>query len=407
MEAAIKGRQWPLSVFGPFKEKPNLIPDVYDLSFEECRMQYLEAQATNNFPMYQQQLMQKIQEANSRMQSLMNVNKDVLQMAVMIYDNDNTSGGAASGQSNNAMSGVSGVSGFGVSSTNNAFGSSNAASIFGGSNANSIFGGGSTTTQQPQSAAASIFGGNQSSSTFGMNAAQAGSVFGGAVTNTPPQTSLFGQPSGVQQSTTSIFGSSNTFGGAQQPQQSIFSKANAPTFGSSAFGTSAQIAPAAPSGLFGSASVFANQQNPVQNTNAFGMQTSTQSAFGQPSSFGNASTSFGGPQHQTNAPPTNSNNIFGNLGQQATQAALASFTNQMPTQQQHQQQVQGSPFGALPPPPPPPAFGSNFQSHAHGQDPSVYSKMEELSQEQLAAFQADEFILGQIPNVPPPKELCN
>lgn len=51
MEAAIKGRQWPLSVFGPFKEKINLIPDEYDLSFEECRMQFLQSQASNTFPM--------------------------------------------------------------------------------------------------------------------------------------------------------------------------------------------------------------------------------------------------------------------------------------------------------------------------------------------------------------------
>lgn len=429
MEAAIKGRQWPLSVFGPFKEKTNLIPDEFDLSFEECRMQFLEAQASNNFSMYQQQLINKIQEANSRMHSLLNVNKDVLQMAVNIYNNDNSYGGGAQG---NAM-GTSGTGMFGAASSNtNTFGgnanaassifgggSNSAASIFGGShastqnNTSSIFGGGlQSSATQPN--ANSIFGGGgtQTAGTFGMQAAQSNSIFGGAMTNTPATSSLFGQSNAPQQATTgSIFGQTSTFG-SQQPQQSIFSKANAPpAFGSSAFG-SGPVAPTAPSGLFGSAAASAFgtqpqpfQSNPPQNASPFGMQGTTQSTFGQAAtlgyaqSFGGTSAPFTSQLQQTMSQPTqNSSNIFGNLGQQAT---LTSFANQMPAQQQ-----QGSPFGTQAPPP---AFGTNVQANvmqSQSNDSTLYSKMDELNPDQLAAFQADHFILGQIPNVAPPKELC-
>lgn len=337
--------------------------------------------------------MQKIQEANLRMQSLLNVNKDVLQVAVNIYNESDS--GVRQGNAIGVSSG-----GFGGNSTNiNAFGSNvNAASIFGGvAKSTSMFGGGiSSMTQQTQNAASifggsqpsfssaqnnanSIFGGgNQSSGGFGMSTAQTGSVFGGTMTNTATPSSLFGS-NVAQQNSTSLFGQSSTFG-TQQPQQSIFSKTNAPTFGSSAFGNAA-------------ASVFGTQAHqPNQNLSSFGMQSTP--------SFAGSSTPFAAQIHQTNVQPTNSN-IFGNLGQQASQAALATFTNQMPT---HQQNI--SPFGA---PPPPPAFGSNVQVgsiHSHGHDPTLYSKMEDLSQEQMAAFQADGFILGQIPNVAPPKELC-
>uniref|UniRef100_A0A336KK16 Nucleoporin NUP42 n=1 Tax=Culicoides sonorensis TaxID=179676 RepID=A0A336KK16_CULSO len=450
MEAAIKGRQWPLSVFGPFKEKPNLIPDEFDVSFEECRLQFLEAQASNSFPMYQQQLMQKIQDANMRMNSLLNVNKDVLQMAVNIYNADNTNGatqsnnsvggsgssifGGGSAQPNNSVGG-SGSSIFGGGSTtnnSNAFGSnSNAASIFGGgatssiAKSASIFGGGqSTGFGTPQNTSNSIFGSSTASqSTFG----QTSSIFGGSTSSNQNATSIFGGATNTgQQSSTSLFGQSNsnqggslfgqtnTFGSQPQQTSSIFSKPTAPAFGSSAFGVT-PVAPTAPSGLFSSAtaSVFGSQSNqPPQNSSPFSLQPSnaSQSVFGQTPSFGQATSTFGATSNTFGAPsqnqqqqqPTNTN-IFGNLGQQATQAALASFTSQM---QPPQNNVQSSPFGNQAPPP---AFGSNVQVNVVQtpiNDPNLYSKMEDLIPEHLAAFQAEEFILGQIPNVAPPKELC-
>lgn len=39
-------------------------------------------------------------------------------------------------------------------------------------------------------------------------------------------------------------------------------------------------------------------------------------------------------------------------------------------------------------------------------DDKVYSKLEQLSQEELAAFEQEHFELGFVPDVPPPKSLC-
>ncbi|VDN26536.1 unnamed protein product [Gongylonema pulchrum] len=39
-------------------------------------------------------------------------------------------------------------------------------------------------------------------------------------------------------------------------------------------------------------------------------------------------------------------------------------------------------------------------------DPRNYSRMEDLSPEDLAQFKADRFEFGKVPRVPPPMELC-
>jgi nucleoporin-like protein 2 len=58
IEAAKKGKQWPLSCFGPFKEKRSIPNFVDDMQFEEVRLQYLEAKNQNNLQNYTIQLTQ-------------------------------------------------------------------------------------------------------------------------------------------------------------------------------------------------------------------------------------------------------------------------------------------------------------------------------------------------------------
>lgn len=47
VELAEKGMQWPLSCYGPFKERPS-IPGTEDVSPEEIRWEMYEAQKTGN-----------------------------------------------------------------------------------------------------------------------------------------------------------------------------------------------------------------------------------------------------------------------------------------------------------------------------------------------------------------------
>uniref|UniRef100_A0A8W7P0L0 Nucleoporin NUP42 n=1 Tax=Anopheles coluzzii TaxID=1518534 RepID=A0A8W7P0L0_ANOCL len=86
VDVSLKGNQWPLSCFGPFKER-NCIPSfIEDLSFEEIRMMYLEAKMQNNIPAHQMQLAQMINDAKTKMQCLTTMNRDILNTLVEIYN---------------------------------------------------------------------------------------------------------------------------------------------------------------------------------------------------------------------------------------------------------------------------------------------------------------------------------
>ncbi|XP_063703519.1 uncharacterized protein LOC134833209 [Culicoides brevitarsis] len=395
MEAAIKGRQWPLSVFGPFKEKSNLIPDEYDLSFEECRLQFLESQAQNNFQIYHQQLMHKIQEANTRMQSLLNVNKDVLLVAVNIYNNNNNANSGTISSTSNLGSNRGVFAG----NTNNSFGGfSSAASIFGGgksSSQNSSNGSFGSTFSSHQNVNNTIFsGGNQTSMGLGMNTK---SIFGGSISNclAPSSSSLFGAISTTeQQNPASLFAQSSTFGYQEQKSNVL----NAPpAFGSSTFGNVSIT----PSGLFSNAAVsMFGSQTVSQNSKIFDNHLTAQPNLTSSSSFGGSSTPFASQLQPTISQPVSATNIFGNLGQQVSQAALATVTNQINNSQQVSfgLKVQSSSFEAN--------TNQMNDMQKYKYDQNVYTKMEAITSEELAAFQASEFILGQIPNVPPPRELC-
>ncbi|ETN59394.1 hypothetical protein AND_009011 [Anopheles darlingi] len=381
VEVTLKGNQWPLSCFGPFKDRNSIPNFIEDQSFEEIRMMYLEAKMQNNIPAHQMQLAQMINDAKGKLQRLATMSRDILGTLVELYNQQESSTKPTAGGNPFASIGT-----------------------FGGAP-------GGTAT-------ASIFGTASSGGTFGSGPATGGSIFGGAFS---------GQ---ATQSTGSIFGSASTAASANP------------------FAAATQQQPVAGGSIFGMA------QTPQQPSN---------SVFGAPPVLGSGIGLFSNVQQ----PAAATGNIFAAVGQPAAPTGGNIFT-QTPSQQpasifgqQQQQQQQGDmfasvgfssaqplsggslfnavPFGSVPAPSPfgqsaiptnsaaqsvftpaptaaPTPFGSSMAggsvfggaAPAPGrQSATMYSKLEEIPADSLAAFNADQFQLGRIPTMPPPKELCH
>ncbi|KAL5279364.1 NUPL2 family protein [Megaselia abdita] len=444
VQATLKGNQWPLSCFGPFKEKKNIPNFIEDVSFEEARFNAYEAGKQNAFQNYSQQFNQQLQDAQNKMNAMLTLNKEIVDVIIAIYDDE------PSGQKQGNSFSIGG-SAFGAStpSANSVFGGATSAPSTGGS----IFGGGfgannSTATQ------GSVFGGtalkqssfgqqpsvfgatpaqpaapaNPFSSAFGQTTAQPAS--GGSIFGKPAATPAFGgsafgaQPSifGQSQGQSSVFGAQPT----AQPQGSIFG-ATAAQPQSSIFGATAQQ-PVQPQ-----PSVFGAQQPSQPQASVFGAQQSAfgaQTAFGQPvapqpAAAGNiftqqpaqpqpafASTPFGAQ------PPANAfaqqPSVFGQQAVQPQPSQPSAFgqPQQSAFFSQQTQAVNPSPFGMQTVQPQ--TIQSQPQMNPFTQQPqnamalngTEYSRMEDLSPEDLAAFKADRFEEGKLPTVPPPKELC-
>ncbi|KAJ2945366.1 hypothetical protein O0L34_g166 [Tuta absoluta] len=315
--AALKGGQWILSSYAPFKEKP-VIPGISDLSPEEARLFIYEAKANNNVDQAIAYINNLHQETRNRYEQLLQPNPTLTNTLRRLYNGENV------------------TSPFGAQNT---FGASNnaASSVFRGAvqNSGSVFG--------QNNAAASVF-------------AQANnSVFGASP---DPAKSLFAQ------ATQSVFGA------PQQPTPSPFTQS-----------------PDA------AKSIFAQANQNVAQTNQNVFQTQQQ---GNPSSiFASASQQFFGKPpvsfQQTAASP---------FGQ-----AVSPFAQQ-PSQPQPQNVFQQ-------PSQPSNVFGTQNASSLSGSfsqqvpdDTGVYSKMEDLSESDVEAFQCADFKLGFIPEVPPPQALC-
>lgn len=248
---------------------------------------------------------------------------------------------------------------------------------------------------QDQSQTANIFG--QTSTAPSANGG--GSVFGGTATFSQPNggifggttTSAFGQSSGGG----SFFGGSNVFGGGNQ-QSSVAAAQN--PFGGAAAATQSNFGEsvAPPSGLFASVPVPTNGNifgavAPQQQQNIFGQPTAAvtattaaqppinpfAAAAQQPQQFGAVSTGTFGSTSAGAA--TNYQSPFGAVPQ-PKQDAFATQSNINPFQQQNQQQ------GPI--------------------DNTIYTPIESISEQDLAWFKMDHFELGQIPTVPPSRELC-
>uniref|UniRef100_A0A182K6B6 Nucleoporin NUP42 n=1 Tax=Anopheles christyi TaxID=43041 RepID=A0A182K6B6_9DIPT len=398
VDVTLKGNQWPLSCFGPFKERfciPNFIEDQ---SFEEIRMMYLEAKMQNNIPAHQMQLAQMINDAKTKMQCLTTMNRDIMNTLVEIYNQQESSAKPTNTPLNPFASIGSGG------------GNAPTSSIFAGGTSNNTFGSGfgsSATVSGNTGTASNIFGGG---SITGQAAQPVGSIFGQAASTTsnifakPAQQPSTGHMFGMPQQTNPVFGGSavmggGLFGSVQQPPQNT-----APLFG----GVATAPIPSAGGNLFASAA-----------TNAFGQPTGTNSAFGGASMFGSnaaSSTPTAGGFGTIAAQPQQSTGLFNSVpfGNSAPpNASFGSFASTM----------QGAPSANAPssqnlflPTPTANPFGASLGANAFGapaqaamvpQSATMYSSMDKVTAEQLAVFNAEQFHLGRIPTVPPPKELCH
>lgn len=446
-EAAIKGKQWMLSCYGPFKDKPSL-PNFEDQSFEEIRSLCYEAKNNGNLQALLPQLSQQAADASykiSMLCDLNNVNNNLLNMLVNLYNSgESTASNPPSHSSGNpfAISSSVSVGGqssslFGNSSTSqqqNPFGSS----LFGSTAAtpsSSIFGGGGTSTtntffgQQSTfgGAAPSVFGGQNAfsqsapssfgSSTFGQASASPFSLGQiGQSTESSKPSSIFGA-SQFQQTQNSIFGAPPAFGNQIPPAKpslfatastnSLFGQNQNPTpsglFGQPAnnqpanglFGSFGATQPQPPSqSLFGSAtenkSIFGQSANTNQNVFVSNQQQQQQQMNQSPNIFANALS-----QQQNN-----SQNVFGVQHQQEQQSIFSQSNSNTGGSSIFQNQTSAPAMGGS-------IFGGNSgfgQSEQISQ--SAYSRLEDLRPEDLECFTAVAFIIGKIPTVPPPQELC-
>lgn len=397
-----------------------------DVSFEEVRAQYLEAKLLNNLPNYQMQLVQQINDANNKYLALKAVPPEMLNIIVQIYNSDEKTG---PGPAQNVftkppepMSAGNVGSIFGQPAQNNVMSSG---SIFGGSsfggqasmpsslnpsNAGSIFGGSSfanQTTSMQSSNTGSLFGakpamtGMTTESIFGTPAAPSQSFFG---QNTNANSnSMFGnqfsptEPIGNQQ--TSIFGAPQSLGqNLGQPLNQEQMKGGFFSSGLSSF----------PTGQNQSAGIFGQTQ--VQPAPA----PLQQSIFGQPTAapgFGQSMMQQAQPTESVFAQTTQAS-IFAHPAPQTqalppanpfTQASQAMQQNPFQNQS-FQQNNQAQVTAALANP----FLSQTQQQSAFGETipDSVYSKMEDLTAEDIEQFNSPEFIIGKLPTKPPCKELC-
>ncbi|XP_017115956.1 ras-interacting protein RIP3 [Drosophila elegans] len=359
MEASLHG-MWPFSAYGPFKDKANFPNFIEDQSFEEVRFLCYEAKRQNNFEQFQQQFNREVLEATNKMKTMLQCSPQILDMMIKIHETpEGGSVTAAPQQPNNpfaaaapAANASASIFGKPALSAGNLFGNAtsqaqNTNSIFGGTMANanpgnSIFGGGAAAA-----GATSVFGQpQQQQQQPAAQAFQGGNIFAQAQVQVQAQ-----QP-----------GNPNPFGGFQQQQQQpqaagLFGQAANPNAG----------------GLFGQA---AQQQQQQQQP--------------QPGLFAQAAaTGFPNQQQQLQQQQMQQQQQQ-QQQQMQQQQQLQMQQQQMMQQQQHMVQQQQQQQAQV----------------ANEVQTTVYSRMEDLSEQEIEAFKSDQFLPGALPFKPPPRELC-
>ncbi|CAH1163947.1 unnamed protein product [Phaedon cochleariae] len=396
-----KGGQWMLSCYAPFKEKP-AFPGFEDQSFEELRLGYYEAAKNGTIDQYKQQIQTMIQQIMSRVKTLQNPSPDIVEMLKKIY--------------NTPPSSQSGVF------SGNIFSSPNTSSLNQQPTNFGIFAQGNQklfANVQPQQQAPQNTFGSMGTNIFGGNNQNTG--FGGQIPTNSPFAAPQGSPT-LPSTSNSIFGQSNTnfaqqssiFGGQQNPG-SIFgggNNANATPITGSIFGSNNSALTPQSSSQNASQNVFGNQntqqmfgQPTSHNTNLFGTPATqdplqvTPGIFGGPQpgqmSHQPASNIFASPVSQSPAPntsvfgqhtpvafstPVNSDSAFGhgNLGAQVHSANI---------------------FGGAP--------ANNMATHVSAvHDEKLYSKLEDLSPEEIKWFESDDLDIMNIPEKPPTFQMC-
>ncbi|TDG44775.1 hypothetical protein AWZ03_008831 [Drosophila navojoa] len=355
IEASINGKMWPLSVYGPFKDKPNIPNFIEDQSFEEVRFQAYESQRQNCFDQFHQQFTKEVHDATMKMKLMLQFPPQVIDVMIKLYE---TPEGVQPATNNNNPFAAQSSSIFSKPALSSA--SSN------------IFGGGSTVTTSFGSAGNSIFGGSSNAGNNIFASAQNTNIFTQqSQTQTfagqqQQQPSLFGQQQPLGQAQASIFGQPQQ----QQPQPNPFGQAQAPVSNNNSVFGQPQPTNATP---FGQSVAFAPQQQQQQQQQ-------------QPFMGG----MFTKPQPVT----ANTGNIF---AQAAAQPSSGFFTQPAGGFQQ-QQQMQSDSTQQM--------QQQQQQLQQPGTTSSVYSRMEDLTAEEIEAFKAEQFAPGKVPFKPPPRELC-
>lgn len=345
---------WPFSVYGPYKDKPNIPNFIEDQSFEEVRFQAYESQRQNCFEQFHQQFTKEVHETTNKMKLMLQFSPQILDVMIKLYETPEGSQPAAN--------------------NNNPF-AAQSSSIFSkpalSSGSTNIFGAGSAATTNFSSAGNSIFGGASNAGTNIFAAASNTNVFAQQQPQTQTfagqqqqqQVSPFGQQQPLGQAQSSIFGQPQ-----QQPQPNPFGQAQAALPSTNSVFAQAQPTHATP---FGQTVAFPPQQQ--QQPFLSGM--------------------FANPAGAT----ANTGNIF---AQAAAQTPSGFFTQPAGGfQQQQQMQAAATQQGQL-----------LQQQQQVQQQPdttsTIYSRMEDLTAEEIAAFKAEQFAPGQVPFKPPPRELC-
>ncbi|CAG9837522.1 unnamed protein product [Diabrotica balteata] len=372
MTQAEKGGQWLFSSYTPFKEKP-AFPGFEDQSFEEIRLGFYEAQKSGTLEQYKQQIQGMVQEVLVKVRALQTPSPDIVNMLVAIYNTPaSQQAGVFSGNSltNSNTSNFSFKSGsisqqpLFAQANQSSFANNQQQSIFGNSPGNNIFGG---SNQNVQNTTSNVFPSNNQNNTNNM--------FGGQTNN-------------IFQSPTSQI---------QAPSNNIFAQANNNLIqnSNSIFGGQQQTA---------NASIFTNKPEPI-NTNVFTQQNQPNNLF---QSVSQSSNIFG----QQPQPPVN--NVF-NSNPQIIQPQSTSIFNQAQPQFSNPVMSAPKPDMSQPQAYSNSIFGNTqsggnitpFATKAPSQiDASIYSKLEDLTQEEIMWFESNDLDISNMPLKPPTYQMC-
>lgn len=388
---------WPFSCVAFEKECP-CIPEFTDHSPEELRTAAYEAIQSGNIQPYIQQAQTLINEYKQKRSQVKNMTMTMKQKLISIIEdyrlNKNKSGSSSSNSSSLFSKSKSAFGGtpFGSSSSSSSLGSTGSANAFGSSGTSPLSAAGTSSAFGSSGASplgtTSIFGATGSSSTFGSTGSS--STFG------TKGTSPLGATAASSAFGTQPFSASNI-----QTQSGSHATFGTSAFGAGTLGSSSQV-PGLENKTFAAFSgtqtgpsplAFGAQQN--QTSSSFGQETSNYTSSGFPtvaqSGFG-ASPFTSQPQSTGlfgKPAPTPAANVFGSFTQQPSPS---SFSTAGPT-------PSAFPSGGASPN----AFPSTSASSIS--DSQKYTPLDQLTTEELEAFQAPTFTLGKIPTRPPPKEL--
>ncbi|XP_049826474.1 uncharacterized protein LOC109599327 isoform X2 [Aethina tumida] len=376
--AVEKGGQWLLTCYAPFKDK-HAFPGLEDTSFEEVRWGFYEARENGTLDQYIIKIQEMMQTRIMQLKALQNPSPDIINIIKQIYDTplNNSMAIAAVNRTGGFNSPNSTFTSPLKSNFNQQGGNTISGNIFGGFPVQNqpVFSGSQANYQQTPVASSSIFANTAQTTTPFVQ--QPPSIFGGQTTS----------PFVSQQN--AYVATNNTFVNQQQ-QSSIFAQASPPNFVQT---TSPSVFNQQLSGQTQTSPFFSQQ--PGQNPSVFSQQQQQSSNI-----FGTVSAN------------QNSNNIF-------AQQSIHTPQNQQPFGAA--QNTPTSPFGQNQP-----SSGSIFVQNSTFQQPSqgifktgfdnntrttvevdmsVYSKLEDLTPDEINWFESDTLDVACIPENPPTFEM--